>query len=337
MRHIVTTCLLVIFFGILGSSPLPAADQCKVMIITDPPGGRFSIENNPFKLGPTPIAYRFEMGRTYNLTFYKSGYKMKKIQWKCDCNELTVRLEREGRSEKPDRARVKITANTDDAKAYIDGDFKGETPLTMFLEYGVYDLAIKARKYEPYYQELVVDRQEIRIGARLEKADKKRKMFNLSVNANFVGADVYINRDYAGTTPLRVKKPGGKYAIRVTLSETGYRDYKANITIKNQDVDVFALIEGEDAIRIALPVGAKVSIDGQMQYIQWPEDTYEGSVVVKLYAPRSRKGKRPQKHNVLIEYQSFTFNGELEFFGESNRSMPVYKLGLQVYLDKGDT
>jgi hypothetical protein len=112
---------------------------------------------------------------------------------------------------------------------------------------------------------------------------------------------------------------------------------KSNITINNRDVEVFALIKGEDVIRIELPVGAKVSIDGQMQYIQWPEDTCEGSVVVKLYAPRSRSGKHPQKHNVVIEYQSFTFSGALEFFSESNRSIPIYKLGLQVYLDKRGT
>jgi hypothetical protein len=333
MRKIITIWLLVFLSGFFEFSSLYAADQCKVMIITDPTGGRFSIENNPFKLGPTPISYRFEMGRTYTLTFYKSGYKMKKIQWRCDCNDLTVRHEKEGRSGRPDRGKVKISANAEDARVFIDRDFKGEVPLTMFLEYGVYDFTIRARNYETYYHELVVDRQNIRINAKLDREDKRRKMFNLSVNSNFVGADVYINREYVGVTPLRIKKPGGKYAIRVTMPETGYRDYNANININNQDVDVFAVIKGKYIIRIELPVGAKVSIDGQMQYIQWPEDTYGGSMVVNLYAPGSSKRKRPQKHNVFIEYQSFFFNGELEFYKESDRSIPVYKLGLRVYLE----
>lgn len=62
----------------------------------------------------------------------------------------------------------------------------------------------------------------------------------LNVNSNIQGADVYINGTLQGQTGYSARLRPGTYEIRV--SEEGYQDYSATITI-NQNQDIYANLQ----------------------------------------------------------------------------------------------
>jgi archaellum component FlaG (FlaF/FlaG flagellin family) len=63
----------------------------------------------------------------------------------------------------------------------------------------------------------------------------------ISVKTNPVGAQVYVNGELQGSTPLQIKLPLGKYDVRITLAN--YHEWEAQINLTE---------EGETPLLISL-------------------------------------------------------------------------------------
>jgi hypothetical protein len=54
----------------------------------------------------------------------------------------------------------------------------------------------------------------------------------ISLKSNPVGAQVYVNDEFQGSTPLQIKLPLGKHAVRLTLPD--YHEWEAQIYLTEE-------------------------------------------------------------------------------------------------------
>jgi hypothetical protein len=110
------------------------AEKCKVRVTSEPAGAMFTVNLPALKFGPTPFTMEFDRGKTYLLTFTKSGYESQTIEYRADCKDVFVQLEREGRKETSRDKRgscvLQVASNVVNAQVYLEGELRGKTPFT---------------------------------------------------------------------------------------------------------------------------------------------------------------------------------------------------------------
>ncbi|ACS33301.1 PEGA domain-containing protein [Thermococcus gammatolerans] len=189
------------------------------------------VESNPSEaevyidgtyIGVTPVGnYELQPG-TYKVKLVKYGYQnyTTTITLKAGENRtLKVTLT-------PNYAHLTINSEPQSAEVYVNGTYKGVTPLTLELLTGNYSLKLTKEGYENYTAMVEVKPGETKtVSATLTPA-----YGFLNVDSAPSGAEVYINRTYIGTTPLEnYKLPPGKYTI--TIKKEGYEEYTKSVNI----------------------------------------------------------------------------------------------------------
>ena len=66
----------------------------------------------------------------------------------------------------------------------------------------------------------------------------------LTVSSQPTSAEVYIDEEYIGRTPVMVKRPYGDYVVRVSMD--GYPDVIDVVSVKGADVSYIAKLTLED-------------------------------------------------------------------------------------------
>ena len=127
---------------------------------------------------------------------------------------------------------LRVSSTPSGARVYIDGKYKGETPLELKLKPGVYTVRVSKKGYEDY---------ETRVGVKPGKVSEVNAVLKpygiLKVSSTPSGAKVYIDGEYRGKTPLELKLEPGVYTVKV--SKKGYEDYETRVEIKTgKTVDV---------------------------------------------------------------------------------------------------
>lgn len=153
-----------------------------------------------------------------------------------------------------------IESTPSGAEVYINGTYEGETPLEVTLLPGEYEIKVSKEGYE--------ERTSV---VHLLPGDSVVLNFNLSSTSGTVtivsepsGADVYINGDYRGKTPLEVNLPPGTYEIRISKEE--YQEKVLSVTIEGSEakfVSVSLTPEFGFITVVSTPLGAKVYLDGK--------------------------------------------------------------------------
>jgi hypothetical protein len=262
-RIFILSMILMLAAGIASVS----AEKCRIKINTNPQGAMFTVNLAVLKFGPTPMSMDFDRGKTYRLTFSKDGYETVVLNYKADCKDINVTLKKErggvvdtsGRKtdkhdkerHKRDTANVRVTANVNAAKVYVDNDYKGNTPITLKLEYGTYRFRIEKPGYDTFVERENIDRTAVEINAELDR-DREAKLL---IQSNIRGADVYINDQLKGKTPLNIRLDYGTYDVLVTLD--GYEDYFETVDMKSRDMKIDAVLER--AVRVNLHVTSNIA------------------------------------------------------------------------------
>ncbi|RLF80737.1 hypothetical protein DRN44_06785 [Thermococci archaeon] len=132
---------------------------------------------------------------------------------------------------------LEISSSPSGAKIYVNGEYKRVTPLTLSLMPGTYEVRITKDGYEDYTGMVGVKTGETRsISVTL-----KPVYGFLSVNSNPPGAEVYINGNYAGTTPLEdYKLSPGEYEVKI--KKDGYEEYSKIVTITAGKTTTFSAL-----------------------------------------------------------------------------------------------
>ena len=121
---------------------------------------------------------------------------------------------------------LKIMSNPSGAKAYINNEYKGMTPLNLTVKEGEYNIKILKEGYESYTKTITPTEGTKTINPKLKKIITTG---TLVINSYPSETGVYINGKYQGITPLTLTLESGTYNIKI--SKEGYKTYTKTVTI----------------------------------------------------------------------------------------------------------
>ncbi|HNZ25768.1 MAG TPA: PEGA domain-containing protein [Spirochaetota bacterium] len=222
----------LLFIAFLLSSNLFAqrsASTVYVKVVTNPSGIYFSTESDKVnKFGPTPVTIPLLRNRTYVFVFTKDGYQSKTISYKAGTGDLNVTLEPLAAPQI--NYNLSVSSNIAGADVYINNQPYGKTPLNVSLPSASYNVTVKLAGYTDFVSNVTLNSNQ-NINANFAPIS-----YNLSVSSNISGADVYINNQPYGKTPLNVSLPSANYNVTVKLA--GYTDFASNVTLNsNQNIN----------------------------------------------------------------------------------------------------
>lgn len=207
-----------------------SASTVNVNVATNPSGAYFITgTDNVNKFGPTPVTIPLIKNRTYDITFTKEGYKTKTINFKAGSGDINETLEPLASSAQINY-NLSVSSNVTGADVYINNQLYGKTPLNVSLPSANYNVTVKLSGYTDFVSNITLNsNQNI-------NANFTPNSYNLSVSSNIAGADVYVNNQLYGKTPLNISLPSANYNVTVKL--TGYTDYVSNIALNsNQNIN----------------------------------------------------------------------------------------------------
>lgn len=122
---------------------------------------------------------------------------------------------------------LNVYSNPTDADVYVDGYYKGKTPLYLTLSPGMHYIKIEKNEYYSYSTNVYIDSGYSKtINAKL-----KPKFGYLTIYS-VKGANIYIDGKYVGHPPLRKYKLSvGNH--RIEVKKEGYNTYSANVYISS--------------------------------------------------------------------------------------------------------
>ena len=166
---------------------------CLVSIASKP--NKAEVYINGKYAGLTPINdYKFIPGR-HNIEIKKKGYETYK--------ERIQIKEGEGRKKinvvlaKIEKGTLSITSDPSGAKVYVDGEYKGTTPLSIKLKAGTYSVVLKKRGYEEYATDIII------------KSNKGNKISATLKPKIITWEKTYGGRDYDGAYSIQQTRDGG--------------------------------------------------------------------------------------------------------------------------------
>lgn len=249
----------VIFIALISSALLAwyIVTGKAVYIETDPAGAEIELSGG-FKL---KLADRFLLRKgSYQISIFAEGYhplNRELIVTEEQNQHYSISLRR-----LPGHLQLK-TAPVIPARVLLNGQEKGETPLTLSsLEPGKYRLRLLADRYLPYETEIEIeglDRQQS-LTAELVPA-----WGNVSLLSQPPGADVFVDDELAGQTPLTTGILQGEHNLRIKLP--GHKDWRKTIRVQaniDQTIEDIHLEPADAVVQIITsPDKAGVTVDGE--------------------------------------------------------------------------
>ena len=185
---------------------------------------------------------------TYNLLVRKTGLPEFHQRITIPASGLTVQAQLGAAQVVPAPQPVKqlftlsITANAPNAQVSVNGASMGNAPVNVSVEAGTYRVQISAPGYEPYDANVSVT-NNTSLAATLKQQSGK-----ITISANVIGAEVYLNNVKAGNTPFTTDLPFGSYNLKITAP--GYQDYAAGIVVSGPQNIVANLVPLMATVRL---------------------------------------------------------------------------------------
>ncbi len=128
-----------------------------------------------------------------------------------------------------------IKANVNDYKLYINDVEVYDTSSPQVIDEGQYTIRIEKEGYEPFNQTLNLSGSSYELKAELKELAIEKVSFVITTYP--AGADIYIDNEYIGKSPINTNLSEGDYKFVAKLS--GYSDIDRNISIDNntQSID----------------------------------------------------------------------------------------------------
>ena len=162
----------------------------------------------------------------------------------------------------PGWADIAIDSIPSQARLTVNGQAAGITPLTIELPAGEHELVLTAEKFKPWRQVIAVQANQPRTldTVRLQPADGI-----LTVLTKPAGANVMLNGNFAGQTPLELKI-AAKTQHSIHLYKAGYEKANRKVKLGSQESKTVtvALKPKLGVINFAVkPAGAEILINGK--------------------------------------------------------------------------
>ena len=142
----------------------------------------------------------------------------------------------------PQYGKIKVTSTPSYAEVYLDGAYRGKTPITLSnVKVGKHTIKVTKKDYYNYSETVQVKGSSTTyVFARLEPVPRTGSIY---INSTPSNAKVYLAGAYRGRTPLTISNlKVGEYQIRI--SKDGYYDWYSTVRVKqNITTQVFAQLE----------------------------------------------------------------------------------------------
>lgn len=203
---------------------------------------------------------------------------------------------------------VKIQSTPMGAEVYLNGELKGTTPqIIRELMVGEYELTLKKSGYGDVTKTI-----EVKEGETAEYFQDMESSGSIRFETNISGAEIYVNGDYKGITPITVEEvnPG---TARYELKKSGYDTVTGSVEVRAGEMSSVSksLQEQPGTLSVSSSInGASVYVDG----------SYKG------VTPLTVSGLQPGSHKVQLQKSGYS----TEYRNVTIRSGQVYSLSVSM-------
>ena len=209
------------------SHPVPAAGRGAIHVITDVIGATAVLHGPAGQVlnkCETPCSFNNLKPQRYSLEVQKDGYQAVQtaLEIKGDeAQDQKIKLEPLARG-------IFISTQPLGADVFINGAKQaGQTPVTLPLAPGQYNLVLRLSGYEPYSGNIQVTEIQTQLNVSLTERSATRVAW-AQVTSNPKGAEIIVDGNSTGQfTPARVQIPSGIHTI--TLKLEGYQLAKRTV------------------------------------------------------------------------------------------------------------
>ncbi len=208
-----------------GTHPVPTAGRGAIHVVTDVIGATAVLRGPEGRVAnkcETPCSFNNLSPARYSLEVQKEGYQpvQTALQIKSgDAQDQKIKLESLAKG-------IFISSQPAGADVFINGAKQsGQTPVTLPLAPGQYNLVLRLQGYEPYAGPIQVkDNIQTQFPVVLTEKSTTRVAW-AQVNSNPKGAEIIVDGASTGQfTPARVQVPAGTHTI--TLRLNGFQQAK---------------------------------------------------------------------------------------------------------------
>jgi hypothetical protein len=214
-----------------GAHPVPAAGRGAIHVVTDVIGATAMLRGpagHVLSKCETPCSFNNLSPSQYSLEVQKEGYQpvQTALQVKSgDAQDQKIKLESLAKG-------IYISSQPPGADVFINGAKQaGQTPVTLPLAAGQYNLVLRLQGYQPYAGPIQVkDNIQTQLNVPLSEKSAGRIAW-AQVNSNPKGAEVIVDGNSAGQfTPARVQVPAGMHTITLRLNgfQVAKRTFQVN-------------------------------------------------------------------------------------------------------------
>jgi serine/threonine-protein kinase len=208
-----------------GSHPVPSAGRGAIHVVTDVIGATAVLRGpagHVMSKCETPCSFNNLSPSRYGLEVQKEGYQSVQtaLQVKSgDAQDQKIKLESLAKG-------IFISSQPPGADVFINGAKQsGQTPVTLPLAPGQYNLVLRLQGYEPYAGGIQIkDNVQTQLNVPLNEKSTSRVAW-AQVNSNPKGAEIILDGTSTGQfTPARVQVPTGVHTV--TLRLNGFQQAK---------------------------------------------------------------------------------------------------------------
>jgi len=213
-----------------GTHPVPVAGRGAIHIVTDVIGATAVLRGpagHILNKCETPCSFNNLSPSRYSLEVQKEGYQSVQtaLQVKSgDAQDQKIKLESLAKG-------IYISSQPPGADLFINGAKQsGQTPVTLPLAPGQYNLVLRLQGYEPYAGGIQVkDNIQTQLNVPLNEKSASRVAW-AQVNTNPKGAEIIVDGTSTGQfTPARVQVPAGLHTV--TLRLNGFQQAKRTVQV----------------------------------------------------------------------------------------------------------
>src|SRR5712692_6545728 len=213
-----------------GTHPVPAAGRGAIHVVTDVIGATAVLRGpagHVLNKCETPCSFNNLTPARYSLEVQKEGYQSVQtaLQVKSgDAQDQKIKLESLANG-------IYISSQPPGADVFINGAKQsGQTPVTLPLAPGQYNLVLRLQGYEPYAGGIQVkDNIQTQLNVPLNEKSASRVAW-AQVNTNPKGAEIIVDGTSTGQfTPARVQVPAGLHTV--TLRLNGFQQAKRTVQV----------------------------------------------------------------------------------------------------------
>ncbi len=213
-----------------GAHPVPTAGRGAIHVVTDVIGATAMLRGpagHVLNKCETPCSFNNLSPSRYSLEVQKDGYQSVQtaLQVKSgDAQDQKIKLESLAKG-------IYISSQPPGAEVFINGAKQsGQTPVTLPLAPGQYNLVLRLRGFEPYAGGIQVkDNIQTLLNVPLSEKSTSRVAW-AQVNTNPKGAEIIVDGTSSGQfTPARVQVPTGVHTVTLRLS--GFQQAKRTVQV----------------------------------------------------------------------------------------------------------